>query len=300
MLMLLDSASLYFRAFYGVPTSVTAPDGAPVNAVRGFLDMTTRLIQTRRPDRLVACWDNDWRPAFRVAAVPEYKAHRVAADGGEDVPDELTPQVPVLIAVLAALGVARVGVDGAEADDVIGTLAARSTTDTEVVTGDRDLFQVVRADPPVRVLYVARGLSNLEVLGVPEVGAKYGIPGDRYADFAVLRGDPSDGLPGVPGVGDKTAAGLISRYGSLAAVIAADDLSPKLRARIDAAADYLARAPEVVRVRTDLPAPGPDDALPTRPADPIALDGLVERWGLERPVRNLQAAITAVTAADPA
>jgi 5'-3' exonuclease len=262
--------------------------------------MTTRLIETRRPSRLVACWDNDWRPAFRVAAVPEYKAHRVAADGAEEVPDELTPQVPVLIAVLEALGVTRVGVDGAEADDVIGTLAARSTTQTEVVTGDRDLFQVVRADPPVRVLYTARGLSNLEVLGVPEVAAKYGIPGDRYADFAVLRGDPSDGLPGVPGVGDKTAAGLISRYGSLAAVIAADDLSPKLRERIDGAADYLVRAPGVVQVRTDLPVPAHDDSLPIQAADPVALDALVERWGLGRSVRNLQAAIASVTAADPA
>src|SRR4051812_49182478 len=121
--MLLDAASLYFRAFYGVPTSVTAPDGRPINAVRGFLDMTARLVGTHGPTRLVACWDDDWRPEFRVAALPSYKAHRVAPEGGEEVPDELSPQVPVLIDVLAAAGIAPGGAPGVEADDVIGTPA---------------------------------------------------------------------------------------------------------------------------------------------------------------------------------
>src|SRR3954465_5973958 len=124
--MLLDAASLYFRAFYGVPPAGTTPDGRPINAVRGFLDMTARLLTTYRPDRLVACWDDDWRPEFRVAALPSYKAHRPGADGGEETPDELGPQVPILIEVLAAAGIARVGAPGFEADDVIGTLATRA------------------------------------------------------------------------------------------------------------------------------------------------------------------------------
>ena len=150
--MLLDAASLYFRAFYGVPTSITTPDGRPINAVRGFLDMTARLLTTHGPDRLVACWDDDWRPAFRVEALPSYKAHRVAPEGGEEVPDELSPQVPILIEVLAAAGIDRVGAPGYEADDVIGTLATRARRPVDVVTGDRDLFQLVDDERGIRVL----------------------------------------------------------------------------------------------------------------------------------------------------
>ena len=138
-LMLLDSASLYFRAFFGVPETVRAPDGTPVNAIRGLLDMITRLVRARHPARLVACWDADWRPAFRVAAVPSYKAHRLAADGGEEVPPALSAQVPLIEEVLLASGLVIAGQPGYEADDVIGTLAARSPDPVDVVTGDRDL-----------------------------------------------------------------------------------------------------------------------------------------------------------------
>jgi len=222
-LLLVDAASLYFRAYYGVPESVTAPDGTPVNAVRGFTDMLARLIELRRPSRLVACLDLDWRPTFRVAAIPSYKAHRVAEQTGpgapdvEDVPDTLSPQVPLILELLAAAGLATAGADGYEADDVIGALVAAERRDpVEVVSGDRDLFQVVRTEPtPVRVVYVGRGLAKAEVIGPAELASRYGLPetgaGPRYADLAALRGDPSDGLPGVPGVGEKTAAMLISR-----------------------------------------------------------------------------------------
>src|SRR3954464_5407821 len=216
---LLDAASLYFRAFYGVPTSVTSPDGRPINAVRGFLDMTARLLTTHSPDRLVACWDDDWRPAFRVEALPSYKAHRLAPDGSEEVvPDELSPQVPVLIDVLAAAGIARIGAPGYEADDIIGTLAPRARGPVDVVTGDRDLFQLVDDARGVRILYTARGIGDIETVDEAAVRAKYGIPGRAYADFAALRGDPSDGLPGVAGVGAKTAAALINAHGSLAGI----------------------------------------------------------------------------------
>ncbi len=297
--MLLDAASLYFRAFYGVPTSVTGPHGRPVNAVRGFLDMTARLVTTHSPDRLVACWDDDWRPAFRVDAIPSYKAHRLAPDGGEETPDELGPQVPVLVEVLAAAGLARVGAPGYEADDVIGTLATRARGPVDVVTGDRDLFQLVDDQRQVRVLYTARGITDIEFVDEAAVAAKYGIPGRAYADFAVLRGDPSDGLPGVAGVGAKTAAALINEFGSLAGIRAAAARTTVPRApltaavlkKLHAASGYLDAAPTVVAVATGIDLPPVDGELPRRPADLDALAGLAEAHGLESSVRRLGAAL---------
>jgi 5'-3' exonuclease len=297
--MLLDAASLYFRAFYGVPTSVTSPDGRPVNAVRGFLDMTARLVTTHRPERFVACWDDDWRPAFRVEALPSYKAHRVAPEGGEEVPDELGPQVPVLIDVLAAAGLARVGAPGYEADDVIGTLATRARGPVDVVTGDRDLFQLVDDERRIRVLYTARGITDLELVDEAAVSAKYGIPGRAYADFAVLRGDPSDGLPGVAGVGAKTAAALVTAFGDLAGIRAAaartvvpqPPLTAAVLKRLHAAADYLDAAPVVVAVARAIDLPPVEGHLPHRPADPEALAGLAEAHGLESSLRRLGAAL---------
>ena len=295
--MLLDSASLYFRAFHGIPETVVAPDGTPVNAVRGFLDMVAHLVRTRRPDRLVACLDLDWRPKFRTDAVPSYKAHRVSPAGGETVPDTLEPQVPILLEVLGALGIATAGSPGFEADDVIGTIAAASTDPVEVVSGDRDLFQVVRDAPPVHVLYVGKGVRNLEVMGEAEVAAKYGVPGRGYADFAVLRGDPSDGLPGVKGVGEKSAAALVTKFGSLDAMVAALDSGSDAgfpagaRTKLAAARDYLAAAPAVARVRTDCPLPDYDDTLPREPAHPADLVALAERWNLDSPLNRLLTAL---------
>ena len=304
-LMLLDSASLWYRAYHGVPTSVTAPDGRPVNAVRGFLDMTARLVRDHRPARLVACLDEDWRPAFRVAALPSYKAHRLAPDGGEAEPPGLPGQVAVLLEVLDALGVATVGVPGYEADDVIAALAVRDPGPVDVVTGDRDLLQLVRDDPPVtRVLYAGRGIARLELADEAWVTAKHGIPGRAYADYAVLRGDPSDGLPGVPGVGARTAAALVSRFGSLEGVLAALDAGTTegfpagARSRLDAARDYLAAAPVVVRAATDLDLPPHDDALPRTPARPAELVELAGRHGLDSPLNRLLAALEVAHSAD--
>jgi 5'-3' exonuclease len=308
-LLLIDAASLYFRAYYGVPESITAPDGTPVNAVRGFTDMLARLIELRRPSRLVACLDLDWRPAFRVAAIASYKAHRVAEQTGpgapdvEDVPDTLSPQVPVILELLAAAGLATAGADGYEADDVIGALAAGERRDpVEVVSGDRDLFQVVRTEPtPVRVVYVGRGLAKAEVIGPAELARRYGLPetgaGPGYADLATLRGDPSDGLPGVPGIGEKTAATLISRFGSVEGLLAELDnprsaLAPGMRAKLLAAREYLELAPTVVRVATAAPVrQDRDDTLPSAPADPAALTALQRAWGLGTAVDRLVAAL---------
>ena len=297
-LMLLDTASLYFRAFYGIPDTVMAPDGTPVNAVRGLLDFIARLVADHEPTRLVAAMDADWRPAFRVELLPSYKAHRVGnpQTNAEDVPDLLSPQVPVIEDVLDALGIARVGVAGYEADDVIGTLANAADVPVDIVTGDRDLFQLVDDASGVRVLYTARGMSKLEVVDDGRVREKYGVPPSSYADFAALRGDPSDGLPGVPGVGEKTAAGLLTRWGSLDALLrAVDDPSSDVGARpkLEAARDYLRVAPTVVRVALDVPLPAYDDTLPTQPKDPARLVELSERWGLDSPLNRLLAVLTA-------
>ncbi|BDZ41729.1 5'-3' exonuclease [Paraoerskovia sediminicola] len=326
-LLLLDTASLYFRAFYGVPDKITAPDGTPVNAVRGLLDMIATLVTDHRPTRLVACWDDDWRPQFRVDAIPSYKAHRMAGAStgtgtgtststgtvgpapapthgagsayAEEVPDLLTPQVPVIVDALAALGIARVGCPGFEADDVIGTLVAReitagSGTPVDVVTGDRDLFQLVDDTAHVRVLYTSRGIKNLDAIDEARLAEKYGVPtGRAYLDMSMMRGDPSDGLPGVQGIGEKTAATLLARYGDLAGVLAARDdpddrgLTATQRTRLLAASDYLDAAPVVVTVAPDAPLGDVDDTLPGEAADPDALDALAERWGLGSSVQRV-------------
>jgi 5'-3' exonuclease len=296
-LMLLDTASLYYRAFYGVPDTVTAPDGTPVNAVRGLLDMIARLVRAREPARLVACMDEDWRPAFRVEAVPSYKAHRVAQGNEEQTPPALIPQVPIITDVLGAVGLPMAGAPGYEADDVIATLATGADQPVDVITGDRDLFQLVDDGREVRVVYTVRGLNKLEIVDEQAVADRYKIPGRAYADFAVLRGDPSDGLPGVPGVGEKTAATLISKFGSLDGILTAVDeghggFPAGARAKLTAARDYLDVAPAVVRTATDVPLPALAGDLPLTPADPDRLKELGERWRLGS---SLSRFITAVT-----
>jgi len=296
-LMLLDTASLYFRAYYGIPPeSMTAPDGTPVNAVRGLLDMIARLVRARHPDSLIACMDASWRPAFRVAAIPSYKEHRANPDGSEQVPDALNAQIPVIIDVLAAAGVAMAGADGYEADDVIGTLAARADRPVEVVTGDRDLFQLVDDARAVTILYTAKGIGRLEVIDEAAVTRRYQIPGRGYAAFAALRGDPSDGLPGVPGVGEKTAAALVRVFGSVEAMLAAIDAGHGgwpggSRTKLVAARKYLEAALPVVEVASDAPVPAVDGALPVRPPDPAALAALDQRWDLGSSLGRMMSAL---------
>ncbi|MFI7640144.1 5'-3' exonuclease H3TH domain-containing protein [Nonomuraea sp. NPDC049400] len=297
--MLLDTPSLYFRAFYGVPESIKAPDGSPVNAVRGLIDMIATLVRQHSPTALAATMDADWRPAFRVQAIPTYKAHRVAQGDAEEVPEALIPQIAVIQEVLDAVGIARLESPGFEADDVIGTLTHQATGAVDIVTGDRDLFQLVDDARPVRVLYTARGIRNLQIVDEAFVTAKYGIPGRAYADFATLRGDPSDGLPGVAGVGEKTAAALITRFGSLDALLealdagAADGFPAGSRTRLTAARDYLRAAPAVVEVASDAPLPPADLTLPAKPRDPQALVQLADRYGLDSPLNRLLDALSA-------
>ncbi|MFJ4769668.1 5'-3' exonuclease H3TH domain-containing protein [Streptomyces uncialis] len=288
--MLLDTASLYFRAYFGVPESVRAPDGTPVNAVRGLLEFIDRLVKDHHPDDLIACMDADWRPQWRVDLIPSYKAHRVAREtpagpDEEEVPDTLSPQVPVIEAVLDALGIARVGVEGYEADDVIGSFTAHATGPVDIVTGDRDLYQLVDDARGVRVLYPLKGVGTLQLTDEAVLREKYGVGGAGYADLALLRGDPSDGLPGVPGIGEKTAAKLLAEFGDLAGIMAAIDrptarLTPTQRKRLHESRPYLDVAPKVVGVARDVPLPPVDPALPRAPRDPAALDALAQRWGL--------------------
>ncbi|WP_328380220.1 5'-3' exonuclease [Streptomyces sp. NBC_01020] len=295
--MLLDTASLYYRAYFGVPDTVRAPDGTPVNAVRGLLDFIARLVQDHRPDSLVACMDADWRPQWRVDLIPSYKAHRVAqeTDQGpdeEDTPDTLAPQVPMIEQVLDALGIARVGVEGYEADDVIGTLAGRATGPVDIVTGDRDLYQLVDDARGIRVLYPLKGVGNLQLTDEALLREKYGVTGQGYVDLALLRGDPSDGLPGVPGIGEKTAAKLLDAFGDLAGIMAAVDdpasrLTPSQRRKLDEARPYVAVAPKVVRVASDVPLPPFDPALPAEPRDPATLEQQGALWGLGGSLQRL-------------
>jgi 5'-3' exonuclease len=301
-LMLLDSASLYFRAFYGVPDQRRTPQEPPTNAVRGFLDMLATLIGTHHPTHLVACWDNDWRPAFRVNAIPTYKTHRLSEGSlvAEESPEDLAPQVPLIVDALQALGIARIGSDGYEADDVIGTLThrARGTHMVDVVTGDRDLFQLVDDDAGVRVLYTARGgVRDPDVVTQGFLQTKYLVPtGQAYADLATLRGDTSDGLPGVAGIGEKTAATLINRYGDLAGLrraLAEGDplIKGAQRQRLEAASAYLDVAPVVVQVALDAPIPIFDASLPRQVGDVDLLASLASDYRLANQLNRVLGAL---------
>jgi 5'-3' exonuclease len=279
MLLLVDYSSLLYRAFHSLPASV------PMQGVLGFLNMLARLLADRRPDRLGIAVDEDWRPDFRVAALPSYKAHRVSEEE-----DPVAPQEAVGREVLEALGIAVVGAEGYEAEDVIATLAARAREPVEVVSGDRDLFALVR-DPAVRVLYPQTGTSKLAVVDEAEITRRYGIPGRAYGDFALLRGDPSDGLPGVPGIGEKTAARLVAEHGSLAAILASTTLPPAIAGRLAAAREYLAAAARVVLPRSDVPLPRVALGLPRAPAHPRTLTRLARTHGLGGAVGRVQAVL---------
>ncbi|MCB0915223.1 MAG: 5'-3' exonuclease [Actinobacteria bacterium] len=305
-IMLLDTASLYFRAYFGMPANLTAPDGTPTNAVRGLLDFITRLVRDYQPTQLAACWDDDWRPEFRVAAIPSYKAHRVAESPSpsgvtEEVPDDLAPQVPIIEDVLAAVGIARIGAPGFEADDVIATLAERADGPVRIVTGDRDLFQLVDDDRRIAVLYTAaKGVGRAELVDEAWLTARYDIPARLYGDFAALRGDPSDGLPGVKGIGERTAAKLVREYGDLAAIRAAaadpdSSMAAGVRTKINSSTEYLDLVPDVVLAVRTVPLPTDIDmSLPRVPRDESALAALATRWGLDTVVSRLTAVLAKV------
>ena len=296
-LMLLDSASLWYRAYYGMPDTLLSPSGMPVNAIRGYLDMTARLIGMYSPNRIVACIEGDWRPSWRVDLFPAYKANRLEDDSEvEEEPETLTPQIPVLLDLLDAFGIPMVGVDDYEADDVMATFAVREKGPIRIVTGDRDLFQLVDDKRDVKVVYLAKGISQHDLVDISWVANKYGIPGDRYALFAMFRGDPSDGLPGVKGIGEKGAALIANNFASVEDALAGakaghEVLSASLAKKIIEGADYLKIAPTLVNCARDVAIPSMKVATPAKPDDLSAIYAIKEEYGLGASVDRLISAL---------
>jgi len=295
-LMLLDSASLWYRAYYGMPDTLVTPDGTPINAVRGFLDMSAKLIAQYKPDRLVACIEGDWRPTWRVALFPEYKANRIDVEGEEEEPDTLAPQIPILLEVIDAFGITVIGVDDYEADDVMASFAVQEKGPIRIVTGDRDLFQMVDDSRDVKVVYLAKGLSQHDLVNKKWIADRYQIPGDRYDLFAMFRGDPSDGLPGVRGIGEKGAALIANNFDTPeSALQGAHDghpaLSANLRKKIIEGSEYLSIAPTLVRCVRDLALPQVSLHLPARPPDINPIYELKEKYGLGASIDRLIAAL---------
>ena len=289
--LLLDVSSLGYRAYFGLRDLVRAPDGTSVGAVFGYLDMVTKLVVSRRPDEVVHVYDHDWRPTMRTQLYPGYKSNRPPE------PEGLPEQFTLLRRVLDLSGMRQAEAPGWEAEDAIGGLCkdARSDDRFEMVSGDRDLIQLVR-DPSVRLLFTVRGVSELLELDEMAVLAKYGVPASRYAEFAILRGDPSDALPGVSGVGEKTARALIEIYGSLDELL--DDASsdepragplkgkPALRARLRDARDYVAAMRRLVPIES-----GAALEVWSGRRDDGALRALADEHGLRGPVVRLLAAL---------
>jgi 5'-3' exonuclease len=284
--MLLDSASLWYRAYYGMPDTLLSPTGMPVNAIRGYLDMTARLIGMYSPNRIVACIEGDWRPSWRVDLFPAYKANRLEDDSEvEEEPETLTPQIPVLLDLLDAFGIPMVGVDDYEADDVMATFAVKEKGPIRIVTGDRDLFQLVDDKRDVKVVYLAKGLSQHDLVDIAWVANKYGIPGDRYALFAMFRGDPSDGLPGVKGIGEKGAALIANNFASVQDAIAGakaghEVLSASLAKKIIDGSDYLKIAPTLVNCARNVAIPQMEITMPKKPVDLSEIYAIKDEYGL--------------------
>jgi len=296
-LMLLDSASLWYRAYYGMPDTLVGPEGEPINAIRGFIDMTARLIEMYKPDRIVACIEGDWRPTWRTELFPDYKANRIDEDGDEEEPDLLSPQIPILLDLLDAFRIPVVGVDDYEADDVMATYALREKGPIRVVTGDRDLFQLVDDKKDIAIVYLAKGLSNHDLVRRDYISSKYGIPGERYALFAMIRGDASDGLPGIKGIGEKGAAAIANVFSSMDEVIqAARDesdtrLSAAHRKKLLADIEYAQIAHKLVHCALDVAVPDIDLRLPQAPESLDDIYAISHRYGLGSPIDRLIAAL---------
>lgn len=294
--MLLDSASLWYRAYFGMPDTLLSPSGEPVNAIRGYLDMTARLMNIYNPNRLVACIEGDWRPSWRVDLFPEYKANRLDVEGEEEEPDTLGPQIPILLDLLEAFGIPLVGVDDYEADDVMASFAVTEPGPTKIVTGDRDLFQLVDDKRKISVVYLAKGITNHDHVDLKWIADKYDIPGDRYALFAMIRGDASDGLPGIRGIGEKGAAVIAKQFTTLPEVMKAaakedERLTPNTRKKLLESAEYAKIAPKLVHCALDVPLPKMDLALPKRPKNLDEIYQYQKDYGLGASVDRLISAL---------
>jgi 5'-3' exonuclease len=267
-----------------------------VNAIRGYLDMTSRLLVKYKPDRLVACLEGDWRPSWRVELFPDYKLNRVDDEGEEDEPDTLGPQIPVLLDVLDALGIAMVGVDDYEADDLMATFSVKQQGPIRIVTGDRDLFQLVDDKRDVKIVYLAKGISNHDLVDLSWINGKYQIPGDRYALFAMIRGDSSDGLPGIRGIGEKGAANIANQFSSLGEVMKAAEtsderLTANIRKKLLESAAYAAIAPKLVGCALDVSIPQMEISMPLKPKSMKKIEELKEEYGLGASIDRIVSAL---------
>lgn len=294
--MLLDSASLWYRAYFGMPDTLLSPSGEPVNAIRGYLDMSARLISQYKPKRIVACIEGDWRPSWRTDLFPEYKANRLDESGEEEEPDTLAPQIPILLDLIEAFGIPLVGADDYEADDVIATYSVREPGPTKIVTGDRDLFQLVDDKRKVSVVYLAKGISNHDLVDLKWISKKYDIPGERYALFAMIRGDASDGLPGIRGIGEKGAAAIAKNFDSMEQVMRAaksgdERLTPNHAKKLLESADYAKIAPKLVHCALDVPIPDLDLSIPKKPTDLTEIYQYQKDYGLGASVDRFIAAL---------
>ena len=295
-LMLLDSASLWYRAYFGMPDTLLSPSGEPVNAIRGYLDMTSKLISIYKPKRLVACIEGDWRPSWRVDLFPEYKANRLDVEGEEEEPDTLGPQIPILLDLLEAFKIPIVGVDDYEADDVMASYTVSEPGPIKIVTGDRDLFQLVDDKRKISVVYLAKGIANHDLVDLRWIAEKYDIPGKRYALFAMIRGDASDGLPGIKGIGEKGAAIIAKQFENLEEVMLAaknndERLTPNARKKLLESADYARIAPKLVHCALDVPLPKLNIDLPKRPNNLDEIYQYQRDYGLGASVDRLIAAL---------
>ena len=295
-LMLLDSASLWYRAYFGMPETLVSPAGMPVNAIRGYLDMTSRLLTKYQPNRLVACLEGDWRPSWRVELFPDYKLNRLDESGAEEEPDTLSPQIPILLDVLDALGIPMVGVDDYEADDLMATFSVKQNGPIRIVTGDRDLFQLVDDSRDVKVVYLAKGISNHDLVDLSWIEKKYEIPGDRYSLFAMIRGDSSDGLPGIRGIGEKGAAAIAKQFKNLSEVMRAAELgderlTPNLRKKLLESADYALIAPKLVSCALDVAIPEMKIDLPSKPNSFEKIIALKDEYGLGASIDRIISAL---------
>lgn len=295
-LMLLDSASLWYRAYFGMPDTLVSPSGLQVNAIRGYLDMTSKLINLYKPNRIVACLEGDWRPSWRVELFPDYKMNRLDESGEEEEPDTLSPQIPILLDLLEALGIPMLGVDDYEADDLMATFAVNQPGPVRIVTGDRDLFQLVDDKRDVKVVYLAKGIANHDLVDLKWIEQKYEIPGDRYGLFAMIRGDASDGLPGIKGIGEKGAASIAKQFTNLDEVMKAaihDDerLTTNVRKKLLESAEYAKIAPKLVGCATNVSIPEMKIDLPNKPLNTQKIQNMKEEFGLGTSVDRIMNAL---------
>jgi 5'-3' exonuclease len=294
--MLLDSASLWYRAYFGMPDTLVSPTGQPVNAIRGYLDMTSRLLIKYQPNRIVACLEGDWRPSWRVELFPDYKLNRLDDEGAEEEPDTLGPQIPILLDVLDSLGIPLLGVDDYEADDLMATFSVKQPGPVRIVTGDRDLFQLADDERDVKIVYLAKGISNHDLVDLKWIQDKYQIPGDRYALFAMIRGDSSDGLPGIKGIGEKGAMLITNLFKTMPEVMQAaagadERLSPNIRKKLLESSQYAAIAPKLVGCALDVAIPEMEISMPKKPKSLEEIIKLKDEFGLGASIDRIMSAL---------